>query len=240
MWFKDPLFYFHIAGVAGLFGLYYLYNLERVPVTYRWRFNTVSEFHENQFAERVHLETVEARGDSILPRTSKEHVAVQRIFDHLLPAAGLSDTEWELHVIDDPDTTNAFALPGGKVFVYTGLLDFCTSDDELASILGHEIAHTICRHGMESLSRFLLWLPLYVISCVASGLDPDLVALAVNVAFRYPNSRTQEAEADYIGMLLMAEAGYDPSAALDCWRRMEEQEAGTGVSYKSTHPGHHN
>ncbi|KAK3056645.1 metalloendopeptidase [Extremus antarcticus] len=225
LWFKDPLFYFHIAGIGGLWGLYYVYNLDRVPITHRWRFNTVSQHHEKQLAQRLVRDVLDNGDSTILPDSSSEHTTVQRVFDRLVPAAGLVDTDWEVHVIDDPNTMNAFVLPGGKVFIYTGMLHLCSSDDELATILSHEIAHNICRHGSESVSRTLLWVPGFVISSLASGLDPDLVEVGMDVAFRYPNSRVHEREADYVGLLLMAESGYDPSAALNWWKTMEEVKA---------------
>jgi predicted Zn-dependent protease len=160
------------------------------------------------------------------------------VFDRLISNTALADTEWNVHVLINDETTNAFVLPGGKVFVYSGLLKQCSNDSELATVLGHEIAHVLAGHGSESVSRSLLWVPVFVVSCLVSGIEPDLVEVGVNVAFRYPNSRTKEREADSAGLLIMAESGFDPSAALNWWRKMEEIRPDLMPDYLSTHPSH--
>ena len=119
------------------------------------------------------------------------------------------------------------------------MLEFCTRNDELAVILAHEIAHNVTHHASESISRALIYLPLFLVSCLISGIDPDLVQVGMDVAYRLPKLRKQEREADHIGLLIMAESGFDPSAALDLWSRWEDSDVNKSPNYLSTHPSHH-
>lgn len=157
----------------------------------------------------------------------------------MIPHSQLPHDEWDIVVFDNADHT-AFVLPGGKVFISTGMINFCNNDDEVASVFGHEMAHNVCHHNAESISRNLIWIPALFISWLVTGMDPDLVEIAVDVAFKLPGSRAQEREADYLGLLIMAESGYDASACFDLWSRWEEFEKEERPSYLSTHPSHHN
>ena len=156
----------------------------------------------------------------------------------MIPHSGLPEAGWDIVVFDDPDHS-AFVLPGGRVFISTGLINFCKSDDEVASLFGHEMAHNVSHHSAESVSRYLVWIPAVLISWLATGMDPDLLGTALQVAYILPGSRAQEREADYLGLLIMAESGYDASASLDLWSRWEEFEPDNSPSYLSTHPSHH-
>ena len=188
----------------------------------------------------LYQQEMEQHSDKILPPSTKEHRTVRYVFDQLVPHSGLRDNAWDIHVIDEPNTS-AYVLPGGKVFVYRGMLDLCARNDELAVVLGHEIAHNVAHHTSESLSRGLIIIPIFIISCLASGMNPDLVNLGTDVAFRLPGSRAQEVEADYLGLQIMAESGFDPSAALDLWARWEFlDEFKNTPEYLRTHPSHHN
>lgn len=239
LWTREPLFYFNLAAIAGVSGLFYLYHRERVPFSGRTRFNWVSDHWEKQLAKRLYQTELAYYSENILPPSSKEHETVQRVLDCLIPHSGITDTDWEVRVIDKPSTRNAFVLPGGKVFVYSGLLHICRSDADLATVLSHEMAHSICHHASETASHLPVSVALLVVSALASGLDPDLVDLIVDVTFRLPRSRVQEREADYIGLLIMAKSGYDPNAALRWWRTMEELGESETLEYLSTHPNHH-
>lgn len=179
-------------------------------------------------------------GGKIMPAHTHEHRMVQRVLNRLIPKSGLQDEQWEVHVIDDP-MKNAFVIPGGKVFVFKGILDVCQGDDGLAAVLGHEIAHNVAHHAAERMSRSFVFLPLALVASFLLGIDPGIGNFAVNIAFTLPGSRKEEAEADYIGLLMMAESCYDPKAAMGLWARMEEQEQGqTPPQFLSTHPSNHN
>lgn len=166
---------------------------------------------------------------------------VQRVLTRLLPHSGLEGEEWEIHVIDD-DMKNAFVVPGGKVFVFRGILDVCQGDDGLAAVLGHEIAHNVAHHAAERVSQSFWLVGLSLVSLVF-GVDPGITGYLGQIAFSLPGSRSQEAEADYIGLLMMAESCFDPEAAVGLWTRMEEEEkkmGGAPPQFMSTHPSSHN
>ena len=179
------------------------------------------------------------KADRLLEEDSNEHRRVQRVLDHLVPHADLPNETWEAHVIDDPDI-QAYALPTGKVFVTTGMLNLCTREDELAIMLGHEMAHLTCHHSSERLSRWLVVSPLVVIGSLASGMNEGLVELGISVAFTLPHSRAHESEADRLGLLLAAKSGYDASAAVDLWSKWDAVEPVSIPQYLSTHPSHYN
>jgi len=137
---------------------------------------------------------------------------------------------------------NAFVLPGGKVFVYSGILPIAKNDDGIAAILGHEIAHNLARHAAEQLSSLVLLAPIrwgfiYLdYTGITWGLGRILGDLAMELGLMMPASRKQESEADYLGLLMMAKACYDPKAAVKVWERMEAA-ANTGIpQWLSTHP----
>jgi metalloendopeptidase OMA1, mitochondrial len=164
----------------------------------------------------------------------------QQAHDHM-PGA-----EWEFVLFDGDDTINAFALPGGKVGVYTGLLRVAETEDALATVIGHEIAHVTARHGTERMSTMLGLSALGVgIGVAGRDLDPgtrDAIMIAYGVVgtvgVALPHSRRAESEADEIGILYAARAGYDPRAAIGFWERMSAESAGRAAppEFLSTHP----
>lgn len=162
-----------------------------------------------------------------------------------LEERGYPDLDWEFKVVDD-DQLNAFVLPAGKVVFYTGLMDLADSDAEIASVMGHEVAHVLARHSGERLSQNVLMTTGLVAAQIGtSGRDPDeqraiMAALGVGatVGVMLPFSRQHESEADRIGLTLMAEAGYDPEAAVSFWQKMaDERDGGGPPTFLSTHPG---
>src|SRR5712691_11286419 len=155
--------------------------------------------------------------------------------------------EWEVTVIKDDKTMNAFALPGGKIAVYTGIFPVAKNEAGLAAILGHEVTHALARHGAERMSQGLLaQIGLEAASiALGSGTNPTVgqatmaaLGLGVNVGVLLPFSRAHESEADHIGLLLSAQAGYDPHEAIHVWERMEQLSKGQPPEFLSTHPGH--
>lgn len=180
---------------------------------------------------------------------SKDRVAnerVQRIGQRIATAVGdaLPGAAWEFVVFDAPDTINAFALPGGKVGVYTGLIDLVESDDELAAVIGHEIAHVTARHGAERMSQGILAAAggVALDATTKNQKHKDLIMASYGLfagggmlAF----SRAHESEADYIGIRYAAKAGYDPRTAISFWQKMATKSGGSRMPvFLSTHPSH--
>lgn len=152
---------------------------------------------------------------------------------------GVSD--WEVMVFRD-DTANAFALPGGRIGVHSGLLPVAKTPGQLAAVLGHEVGHVIAHHGNERVSQ-ALGVQLGLAAAAAAmerEQNRDLVLGALGLGAQYgvllPFSRTHESEADRIGQRLMAEAGFDPHAAIDLWQNMEAAHGGGPPEWMSTHP----
>jgi predicted Zn-dependent protease len=148
--------------------------------------------------------------------------------------------QWSVQVIDDPKTVNAWCMAGGRMAIYTGLIrQVDPTDDELAQVMGHEIAHALANHTAERMSTAMA----ANAGIIAAGLMSDnpgqamaLAAAAATVAVKLPNSRTSENEADQIGIELAARAGYDPRAAITLWQKMAKVGGGAPPEFLSTHP----
>jgi predicted Zn-dependent protease len=217
---------------------------QTVPITGRSQLVLLSEPQEIRMGVQTYREILRKSRVSQDPATN-DHVRL--VGSRIASATGRLNLPWEFRVIDDSRQVNAFALPGGKVAVYTGLLRVTRDDAGLAAVLGHEIAHVIARHGGERVSQQLL---------VQTGLDLTMAALSkgdprtvrsvasllgagATVGLILPWSREQESEADRLGLIYMAKAGYDPHAARDLWIRMEQVAGDRGqAEFLSTHPSH--
>ena len=158
---------------------------------------------------------------------------VQRVGLRIAQAVGneMPNAAWQFTVFESPEV-NAFALPGGKVGVYTGLLKLATSDDELAIVMGHEIGHVVARHGAERMSEAqLISAAGQVLGAGVQAYNPKLVQAfqmayptGTALARTLPHSRAQESEADHMGVIFAARAGYDPEAAITFWQKMVAQQ----------------
>jgi len=157
--------------------------------------------------------------------------------------------QWEVTVIKDDKTPNAFALPGGKMAVYTGIFPMAKTEAGLAAVMGHEVVHALARHGAERMSQGQLTSAALQVLGAAAGAaggnamlgQATMAALGAGaqVGVLLPFSRKHESEADYIGILLAADAGYDPRESVHLWERMEQMSGGKGpTEFLSTHPGH--
>ena len=156
--------------------------------------------------------------------------------------------QWEVIVIKDDKTMNAFALPGGKIAVYTGIFSVARTEAGLAAVLGHEVVHALARHGAERMSQGQLANAAMEAAGAAVGASGGgmmsqaaMAALGAGaqVGVLLPFSRKHESEADYIGILLAADAGYDPRESVLLWERMGQLSRGGGPSeFISTHPSH--
>jgi predicted Zn-dependent protease len=150
---------------------------------------------------------------------------VNRVGRRIAAVANKPEYQWEFAIIKDDRTINAFALPGGKVAIFTGILKMTKNEDGLATVIGHEVAHALQRHGAERYSRSILEM-IGQVGALAAGAAvgrPDAAMAAMSaygVGVSLPFGRKQESEADYIGLKLMAQAGYDPREAVPFWERM--------------------
>ena len=151
---------------------------------------------------------------------------VNRVGRRIAAVADKPEYHWEFAVIQNDEMINAFALPGGKVAIYTGILKHAKNEDGLATVMAHEIAHALQRHGAERMSRGILdqIAKIGMIAGAATGaVNPELAMGAMSaygLGVTLPHNRQQESEADYIGLQLMAKAGYDPREAVSFWERM--------------------
>jgi len=156
----------------------------------------------------------------------------------------LDNYEWEFNLIEDDDAANAWVMPGGKAAVYTGILKYTQNETGLAVVLGHEVAHAIADHGNERMSQQLLAQMGGMALAVALSSEPqETRALAMTafgvgtaVGVLMPYSRLHESEADHIGLILMARAGYDPREAVPFWQRMSQAPGERPPELLSTHP----
>ena len=174
---------------------------------------------------------------------------VQKVGKRIATVAGpdMPNAQWEFVVFDSKEA-NAFCLPGGKVGIYTGILPITKDEAGLATVIGHEVAHAVARHGAERMSEAMVeQMGGEVLGASLASTDPRLQAMA-GVAYglttqlgrELPHSRAQESEADHIGLVYMARAGYDPAAAVQFWQRFLQynaQQGGSGTpGFLRTHP----
>ncbi len=211
------------------------------PVVHEQAFILIPHSQELAIGNRAAAEILKKEKLVKDPRYVKR---VERVFKRLLkalPPKFRKLYEWKVYVLNNPQV-NAFALPNGNIFVYKGLLDFVKDDDELAAVLGHEMAHVILRHGAEKISWAMLAqlgenLLLSQVSPVNRSLAAELYDLGVNVAFLLPYSRKQEKEADIVGLLITTRAGYNPEGAIKLWERMVSRFSGQEPpEWLSDHP----
>jgi predicted Zn-dependent protease len=173
------------------------------------------------------------------------HEYVTRIGARIVQASASPYPDWQF-VVFEGDQVNAFALPGGRVGVFTGMLEVAANEDQLATVLGHEIGHVNARHGAERIvtEHFIALALRLAATLLALGdaqIPPDLLvalgATAADLGIVRPFSRTQELEADALGLEYMAQTGYEPTEAIAFWRRMQELAGNGGPPYfLATHP----
>jgi predicted Zn-dependent protease len=213
---------------------------ETVPYTGRHQLQLVSPGEEAQMGAQSFKEIV---GKATLSTDAQANAMVQRVGSRIAAVTDLN-YQWEFRVIQDDKQANAFALPGGKVAVYTGMLTITRDEPGLAAVLGHEIAHVLARHGGERVSQQMgVQTVTQVLAGMASS-NPATVQLVTaalgagaSVGVLMPFGRAQESEADHVGLILMAKAGYDPRASLELWKRMAEAAKGQRPpEFLSTHP----
>ncbi|XP_037070001.1 metalloendopeptidase OMA1, mitochondrial-like [Pollicipes pollicipes] len=241
------------TAVAGLSLHYYVSHLQTTPVTGRTRFVAFTPEQFDKISQEGFDQMIEEHGASVLPAGHEAYDAVVRVANRLLAANAdldeVHDKDWSVTVVDDEDLVNAYVLPCGKIFVFTGMLEFCTSDDQLGCVLGHEMAHSLLGHGGERFSRahlidLMLILPL---AAIWAFLPNDGISAFAHWFFRttvglladMPHSRELETEADEVGLRLAAKGCFDVREASAFWAKMalrREMEDGVSPEWLSTHP----
>jgi len=204
-----------------------------VPETGRRQVNFISSQQEMQLGLTAFQQM---KKDTPVSRDPAVNAMVQRVGRRVAAVANLPGAQWEFVVFDSKEA-NAFCLPGGKVGVYSGILSVTKDEAGLATVIGHEVAHAVARHGAERMSEgLLLQTGGSLLGASLSSADPRTQVLVMTaygigakVGRELPHSRGQESEADHIGLIYMARAGYEPDAAVGFWQRFSD--------YTSTHGG---
>ncbi len=210
----------------------------RAPVTGRRTLTLVPASQMNQLGAEAYQEAL-----SQTPRSDRSdwNEMVRRVGSRIAAVSG-AEFDWEFNVLDAPDQVNAFALPGGKVAIYTGILPVLQNEAALAAVIGHEVAHVTAQHSAERISQTML-VQLGLAAADLSlkdgkqrGMLMGLLGLGAQVGVLLPFSRLEESEADEIGLHYMAEAGYDPREASELWKRMGAAGGAAPPELLSTHP----
>ena len=239
--FPKNLLVFIVIVSAALFSA----GCSHVPVTGRSQFNLMPANEEMQLGltsfEKLKQETP-------ISKDPAANALVQKVGKRIAAVAGkdMPNAQWEFVVFENKEA-NAFCLPGGKVGVYTGILPITKDEAGLATVLGHEIAHAVARHGGERMTQaMVVQYGAKVLDTGMSNTDPRWQKAALlaygataQVGYELPHSRKQESEADHIGLVYMARAGYNPEAAVSFWERFAEfnnKQGGQTLPFLRTHP----
>jgi len=221
----------------------------------RKQFMMLSEQQVVAMSAKSYLATLKEAGEKKTLNTNAAQVTrVRTISQKLIQQTGhfrqdARQWKWEVNV-EQNDQVNAYCMPGGKIMVYSGLIDqLKATDDELAAVIGHEIAHALREHGRERMSIAYAQQAGLIGLAVLAGASKNQNAATVGVQaaalgstlfFALPNSREQEREADRMGLELAARAGYNPNAAVTLWQKMGQQGGSTPPEFLSTHPASEN
>ena len=231
-------------------GLLLLSSCNRVPISGRSQLNLVPDSMMNSMSLDAYQEFL---SENKLSDNPEQTQMVRTVGKNIQSAVErycrqndieLEGYEWEFNLVEDP-AINAWCMPGGKVVVYTGLLPVAQNDSGLAVVMGHEIAHAIAKHGSERMSQGLitqmggmaLSTALSKQPAVTQNLFMKSYGIGTQVGFLLPYSRVHETEADHMGLIFMAMAGYDPHVAVEFWQRMSAAKKGAAPpEFLSTHP----
>ena len=222
-----------------------------VPITGRRQLSLVSDSEMNTLAVTQYKQTLStaklstnATQTAMVKRVGERVAsAVQQYFRQQGQSAQLDGYNWEFNLIDDPKTVNAWCMPGGKVVVYTGILPLTQDENGLAVVLGHEISHAVAKHGAERMSdQLVAQLGGSALSTALSSnptATKNIFLSAVGAGSQLGMlafSRRQESEADHLGLIFMAMAGYNPEGAISFWQRMQAQSQNSTPAFLSDHP----
>ena len=232
--------------LAGIYALFQYFSSEKVvnPETGRKARVALSSQQEEALGLQSYREVL---SQSQVISSGPEHDVVVRIAERLARATGeaAKDFRWQVSLVRNPQV-NAFCLPGGKIVVFTGILPYTKNEAGLAAVMGHEMAHAIARHGSQRLLRTSVAQTLMMGASISlSDMDygqRQAVMAALGAGAQYglllPFSREHETEADEMGLLYMARAGYDPREAVSFWERMSTAGGEQPPEFASTHPSH--
>lgn len=212
-------------------------SCDTVPITGRSQINMISEPDEVKMGAQAYQEVT---GKAKVSGEPVANTQVKRVAQRIIAVSDKPELPWEVKVIEEQQA-NAFALPGGKIAVYTGILPITKDDAGLAAVIGHEVGHVLAHHSAERVSQQMIAQGLGGALAQGLGANPQLGQQVVGLAvqgLQLPWGRQQESEADHIGLILMAKAGYDPHAARELWARMAAASQGTSrpPEFLSTHP----
>lgn len=240
-----------VVALAIVFTLPFGLSCSSVPLTGRSQLNIISDSEMmsmsyqqyDQFLNENTLSTNTEQTAMIKKTGAKIQASVETFFREKGISEELNGYEWEFNLIES-DQVNAWCMPGGKVVFYTGILPICQDELGVAVVMGHEVAHAVAEHGAERMSHSLIAQLGGTALAVAVRNEPaETQALwmgAFGVGAQYgvmlPFSRSHESEADRIGLIFMAMAGYDPAAAVSFWQRMAAQGGQKPPEFMSTHP----
>ena len=229
-----------------------LLSCAEVPLTKRKGLHLISQSQLSSMSLQQYSNILKK---SSLSNDRKKVAMVRRVGKRIAVAAetfmtdsGLAwkirEYHWEFNLIDDKKAVNAWCMPGGKVAVYTGILPVCRDETGLAVVMGHEIAHAIADHGNERMSHALITSMGGIALSIALAEKPSSTrnlfmtayGAGAGIGFTLPYSRVHESEADRIGLVLMASAGYDPRKAIFFWQRMNAKGGPRPPEFLSTHP----
>jgi predicted Zn-dependent protease len=229
------------TGGAILVIVSLLLSCQAVQYTGRSQLSLISEPDEKKLGVEAYQDVLNKT-----PRSGRAEWQAQlrRVGQRIAAVAERPDYQWEFNVLQGQEV-NAFALPGGKVAFWEGIMPITQDDNGVAVVMGHEIAHALARHGAERMSQAMGAQALgQVLTAGVGALNPafaqdfaKLYGLGATVGVILPWGRAQESEADHIGLILMAKAGFDPAAAVSFWERMSKlQKGGKPPEFLSTHP----
>jgi predicted Zn-dependent protease len=232
-----------------------MYACGSVPITGRQQLNLVSDdevlalsLQEYDAYIKTAKKSTDKTATALVTKVGQKIAdAVSQYFQVTGQEQLIAGYKWEFNLVDDPQV-NAFCMPGGKIVVYTGILPYTQNETGLAVVLGHEVGHAIAKHANERMSQQMavqyggaaVGALLGKSSSAVQTIGSTVYGLGTQVGVMLPFNRKQELEADHLGLILMAIAGYDPNAAIPFWERMSQQGSGGNLELLSTHPSDSN